>query len=240
MTENIRKINNPLTIIAIFAALAEINATISLGLIKPELQDVFIWFIIGFPSLLVLLFFLTWNFNPKVMYAPSDFKDEKIFLDTLKGFGKEYNSIQINRDNIDDVQKELKTKELKEFKLKTDSANQVQYLNYANRFFSSFLELTKVRFEKGTFAEMSFGIHEENYFLLRLRLNDKNLPRRATKENSLILFLNLVDKKVHGELIGKGLGSNDPEDLAKKTFDYFDKMIEKYKVEYKIQQEADV
>jgi hypothetical protein len=86
MTDKIKKINNPLTIIAIFAALAEINATIALGLIEPELQHIFIWFVIGFPLLLVILFFTTLNFNTKVMYSPSDFQEDKNFLDSL--FGK--------------------------------------------------------------------------------------------------------------------------------------------------------
>lgn len=83
MTENIKKINNPLTIIAIFAALAEINATIAIGLIDKDLHYIFIWFVILFPTILVLLFFLTLNFNTKVMYSPSDYKDDKNFMDSL-------------------------------------------------------------------------------------------------------------------------------------------------------------
>jgi hypothetical protein len=39
----------------------------------------------AFPTLLILLFFITLNFNYKVLYAPSDFKDEDNFL---KLFGK--------------------------------------------------------------------------------------------------------------------------------------------------------
>lgn len=77
MTEKMKKVNNPLTIIAIFAMLAEVNATIVVGLIDKDLHSIFIWFIIGFPVLLVILFFITLNFNTKVMYSPSDFKDDK-------------------------------------------------------------------------------------------------------------------------------------------------------------------
>ena len=83
MTEKIKSISNPLTIIAIFAALAEINATVSIGLIDKELQYIFIWFVIFFPTLLVLLFFLTLNFNTKVIYAPSDYRDDNSFYKTL-------------------------------------------------------------------------------------------------------------------------------------------------------------
>lgn len=83
MIEKIKGINNPHTIIAIFAALAEVSATVSLGLIDKTLQPIFIWFLIGFPSLLVILFFITLNFNTKVMYSPSDYQDEKYFVKAL-------------------------------------------------------------------------------------------------------------------------------------------------------------
>ena len=85
MIEKMRHISNPLTIIAIFAALAEIAGTIVLGLVIPELQRSFMWFVMLFPTGLVLLFFLTLNFNPRVLYAPSDFQNEENFLQILAG-----------------------------------------------------------------------------------------------------------------------------------------------------------
>ena len=85
MIEKIKKVSNPLTIIAIFAGLAEISGTIVLPLLSQESQLVYLWFLMGFPLLLICLFFLTLNFNYKVLYAPSDFKDEDNFL---KLFGK--------------------------------------------------------------------------------------------------------------------------------------------------------
>ena len=85
MFEKIKTISNPLTIIAIFAALAEVAGASTLFALNLELQKTFIWFVMGFPSLLVCLFFLTLNFNPKVLYAPSDFRDEGNFLHTLRG-----------------------------------------------------------------------------------------------------------------------------------------------------------
>lgn len=87
MTEQIKKINNPLTIIAIFAALAEINATIAIGLIEVDLQKFFIWFVMIFPTILVAAFFLTLNFNTKVIYSPSDYREDKTFLDSMYGQG---------------------------------------------------------------------------------------------------------------------------------------------------------
>lgn len=83
MVEKIKAVNNPLTIVAIFAALAEAAGTVALGLLDKSVQATFIWFVMIFPILLVLLFFATLNFNPKVLYAPSDFQDEQNFLKTI-------------------------------------------------------------------------------------------------------------------------------------------------------------
>jgi hypothetical protein len=80
MTEKIGLIKNPLTIIAIFAGIAEVSGTIVLPFIAAQNQATFIHFLIYFPSILVLLFFITLNFNNKVLYAPSDYKDETHYI----------------------------------------------------------------------------------------------------------------------------------------------------------------
>ncbi len=85
MIEKIKKVSNPLTIIAIFAGLAEVSGTIVLPFLKEGSQDLYVWFLMIFPTILIFLFFLTLNFNHKVLYAPSDFQDEDNFL---KLFGK--------------------------------------------------------------------------------------------------------------------------------------------------------
>ena len=85
MIEKIRSVQNPLTVIAIFAALAEIAGTVALATVDKPIQHTFVWFVMAFPTCLVLLFFATLNFNAKVLYAPSDFKDEENFLNTLAG-----------------------------------------------------------------------------------------------------------------------------------------------------------
>lgn len=85
MIEKLRAVSNPLTIIAIFAALAEVAGTIMLGLVDASIQGIFVWFVMLFPILIVVLFFATLNFNAKVLYAPSDYRDEDNFLQTMLG-----------------------------------------------------------------------------------------------------------------------------------------------------------
>ncbi|AWB44877.1 hypothetical protein DCC85_12040 [Paenibacillus sp. CAA11] len=83
MIDKINKVSNPLTIIAIFAGIAEVAATVALGLIAAEVQRVFIWFVMLFPILLVLSFFVTLWYRPQALYAPSDYRDEDNFMKNM-------------------------------------------------------------------------------------------------------------------------------------------------------------
>lgn len=107
MIERINTIHNPLTIIAIFAALAEVAGTVSLATVEPSLQNVFIWFVMGFPTLLVITFFITLNFNIRVLYAPSDFKDEENFIRIIIGSKKLSTSLDVVERQIIAMQSKL-------------------------------------------------------------------------------------------------------------------------------------
>ncbi len=80
MLDKFKKVSNPLTIIAIFAGITEISGTAVLPFISDANQATYLIFLIGFPVLLVTAFFLTLNFNNRVLYAPSDFSDESNFV----------------------------------------------------------------------------------------------------------------------------------------------------------------
>jgi len=80
MVDKIGRINNPLTIIAIFAGLAEVASTTVLALLPISLQTIFIWFVMIFPSALVVIFFLVLIFKREVLYAPSDYKSDETFI----------------------------------------------------------------------------------------------------------------------------------------------------------------
>ncbi len=85
MTSPPAQTKNPLTIIAIFAAIVEASALASLPFLKDDSQGLYTWFLIGFPPFLTLLFFVTLNFNYKVLYSPSDYSNENDFLKIAKG-----------------------------------------------------------------------------------------------------------------------------------------------------------
>lgn len=84
MVEKIGVIKNPLTIIAIFAAVAEISGTIVLPFVSSDNQSIYVWFLVSFPLLLIVMFFLTLNFNNKVLYAPSDYQNEENFVKSFR------------------------------------------------------------------------------------------------------------------------------------------------------------
>jgi len=84
MKDKITTIKNPLTVIAIFAGTAEISGTAILPFLEPANQQTYIWFLMLFPLLLIIFFFITLNWNHKVLYAPSDFSNEDNFVNILK------------------------------------------------------------------------------------------------------------------------------------------------------------
>ena len=108
MIEKVGPIKNPLTIIAIFAAIAEISGTLVLPFIEKSNQSVYVWFLMVFPILLILLFFLTLNFNHKVLYAPSDYKNEDNFLQSLPraSFTEKVQKIQAELEETEPVKAE--------------------------------------------------------------------------------------------------------------------------------------
>lgn len=83
MTSKIGHIKNPLTVIAIFAGLAEVGGTIVLPLLEKETQTTYVWFLMLFPPFLVGSFFYVLYTRHKVLYAPSDFKDDSGFHQTF-------------------------------------------------------------------------------------------------------------------------------------------------------------
>jgi hypothetical protein len=73
-------IKNPLTLIAIFAGVSDVAMTGVLPLLDIEIQKIFIWFVIGYPVLLVCAFFYTLIWKSSTLYAPSDFQTDEAWL----------------------------------------------------------------------------------------------------------------------------------------------------------------
>jgi nitrogen regulatory protein PII-like uncharacterized protein len=110
MRNKISTVKNPLTVIAIFAGTAEISGTAILPLLEVESQQIYIWFLMLFPLLLIVFFFLTLNWNHKVLYAPSDFSNEDNFVNILKKPTIQETLTNIEND-LKDSEEEINDKE---------------------------------------------------------------------------------------------------------------------------------
>lgn len=72
-----------MTVIAIFAAISETSAAVSLPFLDNKDREIYVWFLISFPFYLLFLFFITLNFNYRSLYSPSDFGKDKNFLKVI-------------------------------------------------------------------------------------------------------------------------------------------------------------
>jgi hypothetical protein len=231
MIESIKKVSNPLTIIAIFAALAEVNGTVAIGLVNSNLQPTFIWFIICFPTLLIILFFLTLNFNPKVIYAPSDFRDEINFVKTISG---SLNLDKIQYTVTSDANDVKKVKEQVEKNLESvahsDQTPREEKLltKKANSFFEVLLNDINPLFEQGVLQELSFGIETPEFFILSYSIKqDKLISPRRLKGEAVIIRLAFEDKNdISLEAIGKNIKEIDHVSFARKLSDYLKHQVD--------------
>lgn len=198
MIENLKSINNPLTIILSFAAIAEIAGTVSLKLVNPELQYIFIWFVIGFPTLLILLFFGTLNLNNKVLYAPSDFKDEQNFINTMRGVSNVPFSLETAQEQLE----EAKTQIIQDVRKELGSTSQeeenklIQIFETSLKPFSETVEAAKESAEKAVNLtnqltqrldkEAINNNHLINYVRLNINLNSSKIPEGIDVESYIL------------------------------------------------------
>jgi len=71
-------IRNPLTIIGLFSSITEGLSIYALPKLTEDNQNIFIWFIVLFPSLLVGGFFFTLVKHHTKLYSPSDFDSKDV------------------------------------------------------------------------------------------------------------------------------------------------------------------
>lgn len=105
-TTDVKKISNPLTIIGMFAVLAEIAGTVVLPILNGnDNQDKFIWYVMFFPVFLVILFFITLWTVPKNLYGPKDYSNEDNFIKIMSDKYSVDDSLQHVEDEISKLSK---------------------------------------------------------------------------------------------------------------------------------------
>ncbi len=138
-----------------FAGIAEISGTIVLPFISSENQFIYIWFLMLFPSILVCVFFLTLNFNHKVLYAPSDYKNEDNFVKSLKTA-----TVKEKKEKLKEELDSIQENEIPKTKVVNDAApdkdNAIKIIkrnNRANILLSEELVLEKLSEEYGPYLK---------------------------------------------------------------------------------------
>lgn len=230
MNKSISKVSNPLTIIAIFAGLAEINGTVVLALVPANIQEIFSWFIIAFPILLVVLFFATLNLNPKVIYAPSDFANEDNFMKTLSYSGKMFSSEQIEIVK-DGKRKEegivlLEKEEWSNFGTELFPKETRLHLKYGNEFNEHLLSLLEKYMNQKVFMYFSFGIQAPEYFTINYSFNPEVFEageRVGGPYTIIIRILRDEDGSLRMAALGKGIISDNPKEFSDKIFYYLER-----------------
>lgn len=76
---------NPLAVISTLIALVEAAFSYPVTKLSGQNQTIFVVFMVGFPVLLMLCFFITVWFKPGHLYAPRDYASP---TDFLRGIGK--------------------------------------------------------------------------------------------------------------------------------------------------------
>lgn len=76
---------NPLAVIALLIGVVEAALSYPVTMLSGTNQTIFVWFMVGFPSLLMLGFYLTVWFRPGHLYSPKDYAKDETFLE---GIGK--------------------------------------------------------------------------------------------------------------------------------------------------------
>lgn len=117
---------NPLGIIALFIVLVYAlgTSTLIFSSIPYELQKILVLFLVIFPVLVLIIFYLLVTKHHDKLYSPSDYKDEKHFMETRfpvtgelrtspKTVGKKSTSYKNIRNGIKEVSNTLKSLEEK-------------------------------------------------------------------------------------------------------------------------------
>lgn len=81
--ESVARVKNPLAMVAFFAAISEVAMAFVITKLPDKLQEIFIWFVMGFPTILVFVFFFVLYRRPAVFFSPGDYKKEELYVSSI-------------------------------------------------------------------------------------------------------------------------------------------------------------
>ena len=214
MLNKISRVENPLTIIAVFSGITEVAAASALPFLTAEVQATFVWFLITFPFALIAAFFLTLNFNTKALYAPGDYRDDKYFLQALQ-ISSEATEIRVTEPDADVPQIEQIAP--------ADSATKGptpfegvsrQQLKAANAFMQGFQPFGSRLMKEDIIGSWGFGVHGDGLFLFNVGIKPFGNHTQKPPENFIIRTVEQADNRVELSVVGRPIRSTDPAYFA--------------------------
>lgn len=228
MAEKSISVNNPLTVVGIFAALAEVAGTIALGTVDKAIQATFVWFVMGFPVLLLVFFFLTLNFNPKVLYAPSDFRDERYFLSTLSGtyITAAGGRFRVTEDNVEEVASAALESMGPVAASPQDATDLPALREAATSFYRSLTAYLHGLHKNGDLAYVEFRMESPEFYVVSFEIAAERLPPYGVGRFYLIVKASsLGPNQVSLEAIGRNIQADDPRIFAARIRDEIQKIV---------------
>ena len=98
----IAKVKNPLTMVSVFAAISEVAMAYVITKLSDKLQEIFIWFVMGFPTVLVFIFFFILYRKPAVFFSPGDYRKEELYVSSI-GLGRSDESTDLRIRKLEDT-----------------------------------------------------------------------------------------------------------------------------------------
>lgn len=221
MQSKISRIDNPLTVISIFSGIAEGVAAVALPFANNNTQEILAWFLVFFPGILVTLFFATLNFNPKSLYAPTDYRDDQNFLQALSYTKTGYTITTVSTDEAPLL--ELPALDDKPFgDMWPESRTTNKQIDQSNKFFNELHQLIKILFREKILDTMKYGVKGDGLFLLTVCAPGYQTNLNLSEDFILIASEHL-NSEIELKIAGHAISSNNPEEVALKLFGYIKK-----------------
>ena len=226
LIENVKGLTkNPLGIIALFISLIYGFACLVLSTSISNLESSserlpLIWFIIGFPIIILIGFIFLVVKHHQKLYSPSDYGNAESFLKTIET-SKKFESIQVEVSKDDNLEFEKSNdlvRRLEDANLNKGvfSSQTKENVALANKFFDEFLELINKKDFRDKLSSFSFGAQAPEYFIFTCNFRRDCLKTENSNCEEIVIIR--VTRDDNGTLnligIGKDIIESNPQKFA--------------------------
>ena len=202
MTKNLGWIRNPLTIIGIFSTITEALCIVILPQVTERNQNLFIWFVILFPTFLLVLFFYTLIKHNTKLYAPGDFSEDKLEFAALF-LDKQLISANPKKIENSDVFLKENTLDFNPFIVTDIQGDDKIKIISINQFFSKIDKLLP----KQKLESVDYRMHNSTVYSLAITLKGEFSLNQKLKVFSISVFV--IDETRESKIIIAGSGLQD-------------------------------